>query len=123
MAEEFIEIRKTDGGFAVRARMEATIQKEDNWYVIYCPTLDVCTQGKTVKEAEANIKEASELLIESCLARGVFDKLMKRVLARQKRTPQKQRTSPIKKAANVRRPLSPVHSNRNFNLCAQLRAA
>lgn len=121
MAEEFIEIRKTEGGFAVRARMEATIQKEEDWYVIYCPTLAVCTQGQTVKEAEANIKEASELLIESCLERNVFDRLMKRILERQKRAFKKLRAMP---AVTGMEPLpSPIKASRLFNFSAQFKRA
>jgi predicted RNase H-like HicB family nuclease len=36
----------------------------DGWYVALCPELDVASQGKTVEEALANIKEATELYIE-----------------------------------------------------------
>ncbi len=42
-----------------------SIQKEDNFFVARCPQLDVTSQGKTVEEAQNNIKEAIELYIES----------------------------------------------------------
>ncbi len=38
---------------------------EDGWYVVECPALPGCvSQGKTVKEALANIKEAIEGWLE-----------------------------------------------------------
>jgi predicted RNase H-like HicB family nuclease len=42
-----------------------SIQKEDKFYVARCPELGVTSQGKNIEEAQANIKEAIELYIES----------------------------------------------------------
>ncbi len=42
-----------------------SIQKEDKFFVARCPDLGVTSQGKTLEEAQANIKEAIELYIES----------------------------------------------------------
>ncbi|MCK4808869.1 MAG: type II toxin-antitoxin system HicB family antitoxin [Candidatus Aenigmarchaeota archaeon] len=42
-----------------------SIQKEDNFFVARCPELNVTSQGKTLEDAQANIKEAIELYIES----------------------------------------------------------
>jgi len=42
-----------------------SVQKEDKFYVARCPELGVTSQGKTLEEAQANIKEAIELYIES----------------------------------------------------------
>jgi predicted RNase H-like HicB family nuclease len=38
--------------------------KEGKWFVIRCAELGVVSQGKTVKEAQKNIKEAVELYLE-----------------------------------------------------------
>jgi predicted RNase H-like HicB family nuclease len=43
----------------------AVITKEDNWYVAHCVELGVVSQGKTIEEAQKNLKEAVELYIES----------------------------------------------------------
>lgn len=40
------------------------IAREDNWFVAYCPELEVVSQGKTVEEARANLKEAVQLYLE-----------------------------------------------------------
>lgn len=42
-----------------------SIQKEDKFFVARCPELNVTSQGKTLEDAQANIKEAIELYIES----------------------------------------------------------
>ena len=41
------------------------ITKEKRWFVARCLELGVVSQGKTVAEAQANLKEAVELYIES----------------------------------------------------------
>jgi len=42
-----------------------SITKEDNFFVAKCPDLGVTSQGETLEEAQANIKEAIELYMES----------------------------------------------------------
>ena len=43
----------------------AIVEKEGDGYVAFCPELDVASQGATVEEATANLKEAVELFLES----------------------------------------------------------
>lgn len=40
------------------------LQKEDKWYIARALELGVVSQGKTIEEATANIKEAVELFLE-----------------------------------------------------------
>ena len=42
----------------------AILEKEGDMYVSLCPELDVASQGATVEEATANLKEAVELFLE-----------------------------------------------------------
>lgn len=42
----------------------AVIHKEDDWYVADCPEVGTVSQGKTIEEAVANLKEATELYLE-----------------------------------------------------------
>ncbi len=42
----------------------AVIHKEDNLYVADCPEVGTVSQGHTVEEAIANLKEATELYLE-----------------------------------------------------------
>lgn len=46
-------------------RFSAVISKEDDWYVARCPELSVTSQGKSVEEARANLREAIELYLET----------------------------------------------------------
>ena len=44
--------------------LNAVIQKEEGGYVSLCPELDIASQGDTVEEALANLKEAVECFLE-----------------------------------------------------------
>jgi len=46
-------------------RFTAVITREERWFVAHCVELGVVSQGKTIEEAQANLKEAVELYIES----------------------------------------------------------
>jgi predicted RNase H-like HicB family nuclease len=42
----------------------AVICKEDEWYVAECPETGTVSQGHTIEEAIANLREATELYVE-----------------------------------------------------------
>lgn len=42
----------------------AVLHKEGDWYVADCPEVGTVSQGETVEEALANLKEATELYLE-----------------------------------------------------------
>jgi predicted RNase H-like HicB family nuclease len=46
-------------------RFTAMIYRENEGYVALCPELDVASQGDSIEEAPANLREAVELFIES----------------------------------------------------------
>lgn len=45
-------------------KFTTTYHKEGKWYVAYCPELGVTSQGRNLKEAQKNIREAIELYLE-----------------------------------------------------------
>ncbi len=45
-------------------RLTATVTKADGAYVAHCPDVDVASEGDTVEEALANLREAVELYFE-----------------------------------------------------------
>ncbi|MFY9558649.1 MAG: type II toxin-antitoxin system HicB family antitoxin [Terriglobales bacterium] len=45
-------------------RFTAVLHKERDLYVADCPAVGTVSQGKTVEEAIANLKEATELYME-----------------------------------------------------------
>ena len=46
-------------------QMTAIIEREGDAFVALCPELDVASQGNSVEQARANLKEAVELFLES----------------------------------------------------------
>ena len=40
------------------------IEEEEGGYTVYCPELDIYTQGDDIEDAIKNLKEAAELHIE-----------------------------------------------------------
>ena len=42
----------------------AIVEREGDEFVSFCPELDVASQGDSLEEATANLKEAVELLLE-----------------------------------------------------------
>ncbi len=56
-------------------RFTAILEKEGNMYVSLCPELDIASQGTTVEEASANLKEAVELFLESADSNEIKERL------------------------------------------------
>jgi len=46
-------------------KFTAVITKEEKWYVAHCVELGVVSQGKTIEDAQVNLKEAVDLYLES----------------------------------------------------------
>ncbi len=42
----------------------ALIEKDDDMFTALCPELDIASQGYSIEEAKANLKEAIELFLE-----------------------------------------------------------
>lgn len=46
-------------------KFTAVITKEENWYVAHCVEVGIVSQGRTIEEAQTNLKEAVEVYLES----------------------------------------------------------
>ena len=44
--------------------LTAFVEREGDGFVSLCPELDIASQGQTVEEASANLREAVELFFE-----------------------------------------------------------
>ncbi|MHB1037397.1 MAG: type II toxin-antitoxin system HicB family antitoxin [Pirellulales bacterium] len=53
----------------------ALVHREGDGYVALCPELDVASQGDTIEEARANLREAVELFLEAASPEEVKDRL------------------------------------------------
>jgi len=60
--------------------LSAVLNPEDDGYVSLCPELDIASQGDTIEEALANLKEALEGFFETASAEEVRMRLKKPAL-------------------------------------------
>lgn len=56
-------------------QLTAVIEREADGFVALCPEIDVASQGATVDEARANLREAVELFFESASSTEVAQRL------------------------------------------------
>ena len=56
-------------------QITAIIEREGDSYVALCPELDIASQGASVSEARANLKEALELFYEAASANEIQRRL------------------------------------------------
>ena len=52
-------------------QMTAIIEREGDSYIALCPELDIASQGASISEARANLKEALELFYEAASANEI----------------------------------------------------
>jgi len=45
-------------------KLTAILHREDEWYIAECPEVGTASQGLSIEEALANLKEATELYLE-----------------------------------------------------------
>ena len=57
--------------------VEVRFKPSGKWWIASAPELEVTTQGATFPEAEANLREAVALFIESCLRRGTLEQVLR----------------------------------------------
>lgn len=57
----------------------ATIWRENDGYVSLCSELDIASQGNTIEEARANLREAVELFFETAHSNEVAERLNREI--------------------------------------------
>lgn len=57
----------------------ATIWREGEGYVAICSELDIASQGDTIEEARANLREAVELFFETAHPNEITERLNKEI--------------------------------------------
>jgi predicted RNase H-like HicB family nuclease len=73
LGETFIISKK--GNISMRT-LSAVVMKEDGMYIASCLEVGTVSQGKTVKQAIKNLKEATELYLEECPAKLLSKPIM-----------------------------------------------
>ena len=67
----------------LQRQFTAIIERDEGWYVAFCPELDVASQGATVEEARRNLIEAVELFLECADPSEVDSRLKSEVFVTQ----------------------------------------
>jgi predicted RNase H-like HicB family nuclease len=58
-----------------KCSLTAFVEREGDGFVSLCPELDIASQGETVEEASANLREAVELYLECADAQEIKSRL------------------------------------------------
>ena len=58
-------------------RLPYSMKEEGGWIIASCDVLDVHSQGKTEEEALADLREATQLFLETCLEMDTLDQVIK----------------------------------------------
>lgn len=64
-------------------QLTAIIEREGDGYFALCPELDIASQGGSVEEAKANLKEALELFLDAADPSEVQGRLRQEVYVTQ----------------------------------------
>lgn len=57
-------------------KLPYVLSPEGDWIVASCPSLDVHSQGRSEAEAVAQLREAVQLFLETCLETGTLDTVL-----------------------------------------------
>ena len=58
-------------------RLPYSMKEEGGWIIASCDVLDVHSQGKTEEEVLADLREATQLFLETCLEMDTLDQVIK----------------------------------------------
>ena len=96
------KIRKTKN--ATLVNVDVLLIKEGEYFVAYCPALEVSSYGKTEEEAKSGFDEAFEIFIHETEKRGSFEKALLKLGWSLKQLPVPSYIPPTKKRTAVSRP-------------------
>ncbi len=60
----------------VEVKLQICIEKTESGYIAFCEPLDIYAEGSSKRKAEANIREALSLFLETCLEMGTFNEVL-----------------------------------------------
>ena len=63
----------------MRKQLTASIEREGDGYVSFCPELDIASQGDSIGEARENLREAVELFFEAAAPEEIQQRLHEEV--------------------------------------------
>lgn len=91
--------------------------KRKNWVVAYCPVLDVVSQGETESKAKKNLIEALTGFIESCLAHGTLEEVLKNCGFKFANKVAAKKSTPIREEKYIKVPIPVIVEQTTHNSC------
>ncbi|MGD1046995.1 MAG: hypothetical protein ABR936_16960, partial [Bacteroidota bacterium] len=70
-------IRKQQG--SIEVELEVLISKEGDYFVSYCPALELSSYGNTEKEARKSFDEALDIFVEETSKKGSLEEFLKKI--------------------------------------------
>ena len=72
-----VNVAEGAGTVLFKANLMAYVREEkEGGYFVYCPVLNVGSQGDTIAEAKKNIAEAALCFVDGCYEMGTLDKVL-----------------------------------------------
>lgn len=71
----FARLSDADHTLPMKKTLTAVLIREGNGFFALCPEIDVASQGNSVEEAKANLREAVELFFECASPEEVRERL------------------------------------------------
>jgi len=71
--------KQEDGVDVMQKQLTAIIEREGDGYMSFCPEVDIASQGNTIEEAHANLREALELFFETASLEEIQTRLHEEV--------------------------------------------
>ena len=59
-----------------RTKLTIAIYKEGKDFIAFCPALDLCAQGKSVKTVQKNFEETFDLFLGEIVKKGTLDQVL-----------------------------------------------
>lgn len=60
----------------IKVGIEVFLEKEDDYFVSYCPALELSSYGNTEEEARKNFETELEIFLEETEKRGTLEKIL-----------------------------------------------
>lgn len=115
MAKGVFHAELSSNTHQLNVQLELYKFKEDNYYIMYCPALDLSTSGKSEAEAEESFSETFQIYINYCIKkRTLVEDLQKNGWDVRSMKQRKMKAPDTKKLLRINETLREIVYNRNY---------
>ena len=115
MAKGVFHAELSSNTHQLNVQLELYKFKEDNYYIMYCPALDLSTSGKSEAEAEESFSETFQIYINYCInKRTLVEDLQKNGWDVRSMKQRKMKAPDTKKLLRINETLQDIVFNRDY---------